>query len=59
VNIYPEFGGDLEGRIVRMSEDGLKPGRIAEAIKHLPNAPGPVNVGRILAKQAHGAAVQQ
>jgi hypothetical protein len=59
VNTYPEFGGDLEGRIVRMSEDGLKPGRIAEAIKHLPNAPGPVNVGRILAKQAHGAAVQQ
>ena len=55
-NTYPEFGDDLEGRIVRMSEDGLRPGKIAESLRHLPNPPTPVQCGRIIAKYKSAAA---
>lgn len=48
LNTYPEFGDDIEGRVVRMAEDGLRPGKIADALRHLPGAPNAGQVGKIL-----------
>lgn len=56
-NTYVEFGDDLEGRVLRMAEDGLRPGKIAESLRHLPNPPTAAMIGRII--RVHSTPVGQ